>query len=280
MRKQRSPLRALAKQKSGGMTASGSADGGEPRFWEVFAGELARCSQDRTDRRGKTMLDKSKRDHQAGLRHEMKRRRNAQRHQGTILAAIRQRRLARTARHVIRALRGPLPLVEPWTNAQSRAWPSQSAPSAPVQGRRWPTRPRNILRWLALSSLQHTTVGSFLNMHLIAYLSQDADRFTLRPDLVSRAAKGTRCPFMALLYGPAARCKPKVMIWKVGLVHLYPAYAWSLRAPGHHGYPRAFDLIRVSAPKARRAPLQLRSRPRSGKARQEWFRRFQDARSQ
>ena len=23
--------------------------------------------------------------------------------------------------------------------------------------------------------------------------------------------------------------------------------------PGHHGYPRAFDLIRVSAPKARRA---------------------------
>jgi hypothetical protein len=30
--------------------------------------------------------------------------------------------------------------------------------------------------------------------------------------------------FMALLYGPAARCKPKVMIWKVGLAHLYPAY--------------------------------------------------------
>jgi hypothetical protein len=29
---------------------------------------------------------------------------------------------------------------------------------------------------------------------------------------------------MALLYGPAARCKPKVMIWKVGLAHLYPAY--------------------------------------------------------
>jgi hypothetical protein len=23
---------------------------------------------------------------------------------------------------------------------------------------------------------------------------------------------------------PAARCKPKVMIWKVGLAHLYPAY--------------------------------------------------------
>jgi hypothetical protein len=28
----------------------------------------------------------------------------------------------------------------------------------------------------------------------------------------------------ARLYGPAARCKPKVMIWKVGLAHLYPAY--------------------------------------------------------
>ena len=28
---------------------------------------------------------------------------------------------------------------------------------------------------------------------------------------------------LALLYGPAARCKPKVMIWKVGLAHLYPA---------------------------------------------------------
>jgi hypothetical protein len=29
---------------------------------------------------------------------------------------------------------------------------------------------------------------------------------------------------MAHLYGPAARCKPKVMIWKVGFAHLYPAY--------------------------------------------------------
>jgi len=33
---------------------------------------------------------------------------------------------------------------------------------------------------------------------------------------------------LALLYGPAARCKPKVMIWKVGLAHLYPAYCWSV----------------------------------------------------
>ena len=33
---------------------------------------------------------------------------------------------------------------------------------------------------------------------------------------------------LAHLYGPAARCKPKMMIWKVGLAHLYPAYSWSL----------------------------------------------------
>src|ERR1019366_7713008 len=29
----------------------------------------------------------------------------------------------------------------------------------------------------------------------------------------------------------------------VGLAHLYPALAWSGYAPGHHGYPRAPDLI-------------------------------------
>src|ERR1700733_3421491 len=28
-----------------------------------------------------------------------------------------------------------------------------------------------------------------------------------------------------------------------GLAHLYPALAWSVCAPGHHGYPRAPDLI-------------------------------------
>src|ERR1700719_2026283 len=30
---------------------------------------------------------------------------------------------------------------------------------------------------------------------------------------------------------------------RVGLAHLYPALAWSVCAPGHHGYPRAPDLI-------------------------------------
>src|ERR1700736_5947870 len=29
----------------------------------------------------------------------------------------------------------------------------------------------------------------------------------------------------------------------VGLAHLYPALAWSVCAPSHHGYPRAPDLI-------------------------------------
>src|ERR1700720_4112884 len=29
----------------------------------------------------------------------------------------------------------------------------------------------------------------------------------------------------------------------VGLAHLYPALSWSVCAPGHHGYPRAPDLI-------------------------------------
>ena len=36
----------------------------------------------------------------------------------------------------------------------------------------------------------------------------------------------------------------------VGLALLYPALARNVCVPGHHGYPRALDLIRVSAPKA------------------------------
>jgi hypothetical protein len=36
----------------------------------------------------------------------------------------------------------------------------------------------------------------------------------------------------------------------VGLALLYPALERNVCVPGHHGYPRAFDLIRVSAPKA------------------------------
>ena len=37
------------------------------------------------------------------------------------------------------------------------------------------------------------------------------------------------------------------------LALLYPALERNCCVPGHHGYPRALDLIRVSAPKARRA---------------------------
>jgi len=36
----------------------------------------------------------------------------------------------------------------------------------------------------------------------------------------------------------------------IGLALLYPAREWNCCVPGHHGYPRALDLIRVSAPKA------------------------------
>jgi len=39
----------------------------------------------------------------------------------------------------------------------------------------------------------------------------------------------------------------------IGLALLYPARERNCCVPGHHGYPRALDLIRVSAPKARRA---------------------------
>ena len=45
------------------------------------------------------------------------------------------------------------------------------------------------------------------------------------------------------LYGPAVRCKPNLKNGGVGLAHLYQALAWSVCAPGHHGYPRAPDLI-------------------------------------
>ena len=59
---------------------------------------------------------------------------------------------------------------------------------------------------------------------------------------------------MAHLYGPAARCKPKVMIWRRLVLRfcIRPIDgAFELLAIMDH--PRAFDLIRVSAPKARRA---------------------------
>jgi len=45
------------------------------------------------------------------------------------------------------------------------------------------------------------------------------------------------------LYGPAVRCKLNLQSGSAGLALLYPALAWSRSSPGHHGYPRASDLI-------------------------------------
>ena len=61
-----------------------------------------------------------------------------------------------------------------------------------------------------------------------------------------------RCvsPEMAHLYGPAARKAKNDDPEMIGLALLYPAREWNCCVPGHHGYPRALDLIRVSAPKA------------------------------
>jgi hypothetical protein len=55
---------------------------------------------------------------------------------------------------------------------------------------------------------------------------------------------------MTHLYGPAARCKPKMMIWRRRSCASVFGLLMEPSAPGHHGYPRALDLIRVSAPKA------------------------------
>ena len=38
----------------------------------------------------------------------------------------------------------------------------------------------------------------------------------------------------------------------IGLALLYPAREWSVCAPGHHGYPRASDLIRDKALEGRK----------------------------
>ena len=45
----------------------------------------------------------------------------------------------------------------------------------------------------------------------------------------------------------------RVHLEVTGLALLYPALERNVSVPGHHGYPRALDLIRDSAPKARRA---------------------------
>jgi len=54
---------------------------------------------------------------------------------------------------------------------------------------------------------------------------------------------------------PFCMDRPRVASRKevVGLALLYPALERNVCVPGHHGYPRALDLIRDSAPKAIRA---------------------------
>jgi hypothetical protein len=59
---------------------------------------------------------------------------------------------------------------------------------------------------------------------------------------------------VAHLYGPAARCKPKMMIWRrLVLRFCIRPIDGDFELLAIMDYPRAFDLIRVSAPKARRA---------------------------
>ena len=57
---------------------------------------------------------------------------------------------------------------------------------------------------------------------------------------------------MALLYGPAARCKPKIRVWRrlVLRICIRPIDG-ALKLLAIMDHPRAFDLIRVAAPKAR-----------------------------
>ena len=51
------------------------------------------------------------------------------------------------------------------------------------------------------------------------------------------------CLRVARLYGPAVRCKPDVDLEMIGPALLYPALERNAYVPGHHGYPRASDLI-------------------------------------
>ena len=82
-------------------------------------------------------------------------------------------------------------------------------------------------------------------------LNRDPDRKVLNAETL-QVCCNAECLKLAHLYGPAARCKPKVMIWRrLVLRFCIRPIDGAFEAPGHHGYPRAFDLIRYTAPKAR-----------------------------
>jgi hypothetical protein len=67
---------------------------------------------------------------------------------------------------------------------------------------------------------------------------------------------------MALLYGPAARCKPKMIdLEKLVLRFCIRPIDGALRLLALMAYPRAFDLIRVSAPKASHLITNALARP-------------------
>jgi hypothetical protein len=77
-------------------------------------------------------------------------------------------------------------------------------------------------REYAASSMKSTSPGGVQDTS--RHLSSQGPRNDFR-GLWHQMHNGDLTPIlMAHLYGPAARCKPKVMIWKVGLAHLYPAY--------------------------------------------------------
>src|SRR5215475_2860988 len=72
------------------------------------------------------------------------------------------------------------------------------------------------------------------------------------------ASEDSPCQPGAVHTWPICMDRPRVASRKwclevVGLALLYPALQRNVCVPGHHGYPRALDLIRVSAPKAIRA---------------------------
>ena len=69
-------------------------------------------------------------------------------------------------------------------------------------------------------------------------------------NLITRALRGLSGP--SVWTGRALQAESDDLE-VIGLALLYPALERNVWVPGHDGYPRALDLIRVSAPKAIRA---------------------------
>src|SRR5208283_2122971 len=83
-----------------------------------------------------------------------------------------------------------------------------------------------------------------------ARLAQDPSELASPTETTSNR----ECLVMALLYGPAARCKPKMIdLGKLVLRFCIRPTDGAFELLAIMDHPRAFDLIRDSAPKARRA---------------------------